>query len=181
MTGPSNLLPGINSNCNMKSRLFSFILILGLTPFNALPNEVVITEGLIRSILEELDAAAIRNDYPGLTRYYYSGSIVVYDPDPDPKSEKYELGYEEFMPKMKLDLAVFQEVDTAEYEILRIEVHDGGLSAESFARSRIVHTKYGIRTEVEAEIHIRYEIVEGEVKIAREEVELLKLDRRNNS
>ncbi len=165
----------------MKFKLLSFILVLGLTPFNALSNEVVITETLIRSILEELDDAAIRNDYHGITKYYYSGSIVVYDPDPDPQSEKYELGYEKFMPKMKLDLAVFQEVDTAEYEILSIEVHEDGLSGESFTRSKIVHIKNGIRTEVEADIHVRYEIIEGEVKIAREEVELLKLDKSNDS
>jgi ketosteroid isomerase-like protein len=165
----------------MKFRILLSILILGLAPFSALSDEVAITEDLIRSILKELDDAVIQNDYQGLTKYYYSESIVVYDPDPDPKSEKYELGYEDFMPKMKLDLATMQEADTAVYKILSIKVHKDGLSGESITRNTIVFIKNGIRTEVEADIQVRYAVVEGKVKIAREVVELLKLDRSSDS
>ena len=161
----------------MKSRFLYLIFAIGLSTGYALSDDAVITVDLIRNILDETSEAALQNDFHGVTKYYYPESIVVYDLDPDPKSKKYELGYEEFMPKMKLDLAAMQEADSVEDEILSIKVHPNGLTGEAITRTKIVRFKKGVRTEVVGDIKVLFKIINGEVKIAREEVELLKLEK----
>ena len=72
----------------------------------------------------------IHHDYQATIKYYYPGSRVVYDLDPDPESQKYQLGYDEFLPQIQLDLGYLQNSEVSE-EVLEIWVSGDGQSGEA--------------------------------------------------
>ena len=127
----------------------------------------------MRSILKETGEAALRNDYYGTIRYYYPGSKMVYDLDPDPESQKYELGYDEFIPQIQLDLGYFKDSEVSE-EILESWVSDDSQQGETITRTLIVHSLFGTRTETLVDTLVRFAVIDGEVKIVYEEMELLR-------
>ena len=151
------------------------VFILCFVPIIAISAEGVITETVMREILNETGDAALRNDYYGAIKYYYPESRMVYDLDPDPALGKIELGYDEFIPQIQLDLGALQDSEVSE-EVLEVWVAEDGKSGETITRTKIVHTLFGTRTETLSDTLTRFLVVDGEIKIVFEETELLRYE-----